>query len=718
MNNEILENLNKEQKAAVMLTNQPLRIIAGAGSGKTNVLTKKIAYLIDTIGLEPQSIVAVTFTNKAANEMKQRVKNLVGNKANYVWISTFHSLCLRFLREEIKNIEGFNNSFSIIDTVDQDQILKDIYKEVEISKSELPFNLIKDFISKTKSEIFEIDYLNIDENELDEMEKTKVDILKRYQKVLIESKSLDFDDLLIYTKKCLEQNEQIKNKWKSRFKYFLIDEFQDTSKVQFEIIHMLSSENNITIVGDPDQTIYTWRGADISFIKDFEKWYPNCATIILNRNYRSTKNILKSSNCLISHNSNRIEKNLMTENDLGENIIYYEGTSQANEASWVVLQINKLLKNNADMKEIAILYRSNYYSRTIEEKLIEGNISYKMVNGQKFYERTEIKDVLSFLRCIYEPNDISLKRIINIPSRKLGTTTLEKLIAFAKQKNLTLWDSWKHFFDEIDLVKEKKQSLLSFINILEKYNKKTQSFESMSLILEQFLEEIGYLTMIKTSSTDIVDRYENVQSLLNSLKEFETNNPNKYINDYLDFISLETLQSDENKNGILLMTIHAAKGLEFENVFLIGLNEGVFPSSKVISQDDEDGYGDEMEEERRLAYVAFTRAKKRLFLSSSGEFKSYLSNNEKSFKIKVSRFVSEADIKVNQWIENSAQNVLNSSIHKQDIEYSPGDKVVHINFGEGIVVDIKGDSIIIEFKNKKIGVKQLLKNHKSIEKVN
>ncbi|WP_022934533.1 ATP-dependent helicase [Mesomycoplasma moatsii] len=716
MKDKILKDLNKEQKAAVVKINSPVRILAGAGSGKTKVLTRKIAYLIEVAKINPKKIIAVTFTNKAANEMKSRVEALIGDKANNMIVSTFHSLCYKFLREEISEIDNFSNNFAIIDSIDQDNILKEIYKKYEISKTLLPYNQMKDFISYIKNKFISIGKLEEEMVNLDdENQMLKINIFKDYQKALIDSKSLDFNDLLIYTKKILTENTKIRDKWRKRFEYFLIDEFQDTSKIQYEIIDLLAQNENITIVGDPDQTIYSWRGADISFINNFDKLYKKVLTITLSQNYRSTKNILKAANNLIMHNSNRIPKNLITENEEGSKVEYYEGANPEKEASWVTLQINKLKKEKNQLKDIAILYRSNFYSKPIEDALVKESIQYKIINGQKFYERSEIKDVLAFLRCIYEPTDISLKRIINVPPRKLGENTVEKLIQFANEKNMNLWNSWLKYINVINISHDKKQNLFKFIEILRKYNSLINRKEPLHQVLEKLLDEIGYLKMLEQSEDLNLNRLENVKELLKSIKNWESQNPEKYIREYLDFISLESLNIEDstNINYVSLMTIHAAKGLEFKNVFVIGLNEGVFPSQKVLKQDDENGESFFLEEERRLAYVAFTRAKEKLFLSSSKEYFLDYKNGINS----PSRFIKEADIKISD-IYKTEEILLDSRMHKNTRHFEPGDKIMHINFGVGVVLDINGDSVIIEFKNKEIGIKQLLKNHKSIEKVN
>lgn len=717
----MFQNLNKEQKSAVVLIENPVRIIAGPGSGKTRVLTTKIAYLIDVIGIKPYRILALTFTNKAANEMKERLRSLIGEeKANKSFISTFHSFCYFFLREEIHHLQKFDNNFNILDGIDQDNILKEIYKKYEISKSDISYYFAKNFISYNKNNNISSEDLIKDINDFsDPLEINKIKIYFEYQKLLMSSNALDYDDLLIYTKQILDTFSDIKIKWSNKFDYFLIDEFQDTSKIQYEIINAIAINNNLTIVGDPDQTIYSWRGADISFINNFDSLYKNSSTVTLVQNYRSTKNILKVANNLIKFNSNRLVKNLITENELGDKVEYYKAYSSENEAKWVYSQITKLKNNNYQLKDIVILYRSNYYSRSIEDLLATKAIPYKMIGGQKFYEREEIKNCLAFLRCIYKPNDISLKRIINVPSRKLGDETLKKLINFAENRDMSLWESWEKYIEFIDISNDKKTSLVTFIHQLKKYQSliENKKEEKIGDILFKFLNDIGYISMLENYKDNLsISKIENINELISSINKWEETNPESSIEDYLNSISLEQIENKNNiANSLTLMTIHAAKGLEYKVVFVIGLNEGVFPSSKVIQADDENGESFGMEEERRLAYVAFTRAQEKLFISSASD---PYSEYKKSYSNKPSRFIYESGLDLNEvtYNEESSKLSLDDYMKSNPNDFEIGERIIHSVFGKGIVLDIKGDSIIIEFEEKKFGVKQLLKNHKSLEK--
>lgn len=709
MNNNILDDLNNEQKAAILIVDGPVRILAGAGSGKTKVLTRKIAYLVENCKVNPQKILALTFTNKAANEMKERVENLIGEKVKYMTISTFHSLCVKFLRHEIDKLNGYQKSFNILDSVDQQDILKEIYKKYSISSTAISYYSMLEFISFNKINF--ISPQTVESSAQNEIEKIKAKVYLEYDQAVKENKMLDFDDLLIFTKTILEQFDSVKQKWQEYFEYFLIDEFQDTSKIQYDIITHLAKSENITIVGDPDQTIYTWRGADISFINDFDKLHPTAKTITLKKNYRSTKKILNAANLLIKNNPNRLPKVLVSDNADGEEIDFYHGVNQETESTWVVSKINQLRKSKVQLKDIAILYRSNFYTRAIEDALINESIPHKIINGQKFYERAEIKDTLSFLKCVWKPDNISLKRIINIPARKIGPATLEKLIDFAHHKELPLYESWIKHFKEIKISNESKENLINFINLLRKHKALLDKKIEYHKVLNSFLNEIGYLSLIKDDTTSTGTKLDNVQELIKSLKTWQQKNPNKTLDDYFEDIALISLTLDDsaNLNYISLMTIHAAKGLEFKNVFIIGMNEEIFPSIRAIEDIENE---DKMEEERRLAYVAITRAKERLFLSGSRGM-----NYETKKTKQPSRFLAEMGISIDSFVSPSIsmtefENEL--KIHKN---YNPGDRIMHTNFGEGIVLEISGDTIIIEFKNKEFGVKQLLKNHKSIERL-
>lgn len=650
--------------------------------------------------------------------MLERVEQIIGIKAKNMIISTFHSLCNYFLQREYANFykDTRKNKFVILDREDQKSVLRTIYKANDLSASSIDYGSILEYISYHKINFISPEELtNSSDEELDEIEKNKIFIYEEYQKTLSNSNSLDFDDLMIKTKEILLADQEILMRWQNKFSYFLIDEFQDTSKLQYEIITLLAKSDNITIVGDPDQTIYSWRGADISFINNFDKLHENTTTITLHQNYRSTKKILNAANNLIKYNTNRLEKNLDTQNPEGVDIQFSVANTQEFETMWIISKINELKKNKVQLKDIAILYRSNYYSRAIEDAFITDGIPHKIIGGQKFYERTEIKDALTFLRCIWNPNDIALERVINIPSRKIGSTTLKKLHDFASSKNLDLWESWINNFREINISNETKKNLFDFINCLLKHRAALSKKIPIYQVLESFLNEVGYIKYLTSSQsmTNTTSRLDNIKELLKAIKTWTEKNKDKNIDDYLEEVALINLHNDDstNINYISLMTVHAAKGLEFKNVFVIGLNEGVFPTNRAL-ENEKEGDGFLIEEERRLAYVAITRAKERLFLSAcrGPQF-----NNNKTVS-KPSQFLDEMGLNLSffKTEEIDANKIIN---FYKDREFSPGAKIIHTNFGEGIILDVNGDTIVVEFKNKAFGIKQVLKNHKSIERL-
>ena len=650
--------------------------------------------------------------------MLERVEQIIGIKAKNMIISTFHSLCNYFLQREYANFykDTGKKKFVILDREDQKSVLRTIYKANDLSASSIDYGLILEYISYHKINFISPEELtNSSDEELDEIEKNKIFIYEEYQKTLSNSNSLDFDDLMIKTKEILLADQEILMRWQNKFSYFLIDEFQDTSKLQYEIITLLAKSDNITIVGDPDQTIYSWRGADISFINNFDKLHENTTTITLHQNYRSTKKILNAANNLIKYNTNRLEKNLDTQNPEGVDIQFSVANTQEFETMWIISKINELKKNKVQLKDIAILYRSNYYSRAIEDAFITDGIPHKIIGGQKFYERTEIKDALTFLRCIWNPNDIALERVINIPSRKIGSTTLKKLHDFASSKNLDLWESWINNFREINISNETKKNLFDFINCLLKHRAALSKKIPIYQVLESFLNEVGYIKYLTSSQsmTNATSRLDNIKELLKAIKTWTEKNKDKNIDDYLEEVALINLHNDDstNINYISLMTVHAAKGLEFKNVFVIGLNEGVFPTNRAL-ENEKEGDGFLIEEERRLAYVAITRAKERLFLSAcrGPQF-----NNNKTVS-KPSQFLDEMGLNLSffKTEEIDANKIIN---FYKDREFLPGAKIIHTNFGEGIILDVNGDTIVVEFKNKAFGIKQVLKNHKSIERL-
>ncbi|AXE61011.1 ATP-dependent DNA helicase [[Mycoplasma] phocae] len=723
-----LDILNEQQKGAVMYNEGPLRIIAGAGSGKTKVLTHKIAYLIENEKIKPNKILALTFSNKAANEMKQRVFQLLadmdvdGNPT----ISTFHAMCAKILRSEIHNF-GYNNDFQILDELDQKEVLKIVYSELNISSTEYTYSSIINFIQNKKNEIQNFEEKNneiIEENH-DEIFKTKEIIYKQYQTHLERSRSLDFDDLLVFVYKLFydPKFKKIAAKWGKRFDYVLIDEFQDTSVLQYMIVKKIATTPYLTIVGDPDQTIYSWRNADINIIMNFNNDFPNALTIKLEENYRSTKSVLKAANNLISYNKLRLDKKLFTENEEGEDIEFYCGFSDEAEARWIANKISSLKRNRVQLKNIAILYRINSYSRAIEEALIRENSIYKIFGSIKFYQREEIKDALAYLRVIHDGSEISLLRIINKPFRKIGNVTVDKLLSFARSKNMDLFNCLQSNFEEIQsrlkISVETLKNIAGLINEI-RWAKRAIQQNSIHITLKELIfNRIKYFEEIKKSEEEYESRVENFMSLIDAIENWEIKNPKGTIDEYLQEITLITDRDveDDAVSFVSLMTVHNAKGLEFDYVFIAGLAENIFPLRRAILLSPQKDFiylrkinkqeenPESLEEERRLAYVAMTRAKKKLFLSFSVG---------RSGMIQKSRFLSEAGINENKSIK-IANNFSIAQENENNNDLIIGDYVTHKSYGKGLILNMVDDIIEVQFElDKKI--KKLAKNHQAIKK--
>ncbi|WP_369085799.1 ATP-dependent helicase [Metamycoplasma spumans] len=725
--------LNEQQKSAVIYNEGPLRIIAGAGSGKTRVLTYKIAYLIENLGVEPSKILALTFSNKAANEMKQRVFSILANSniSESPIVSTFHAMCAKILRKEIHNL-GYNNDFQIIDELDQKEILKIVYSELEISQTEYTYSSIISFIQNKKNQLPTFDDKNHmhssnDDNYDSLIEKqtheTKELIYKHYQAHLERSRSLDFDDLLLFVYKLFYDPNfsQIAAKWENRFEHVLVDEFQDTSVLQYKIMKKLASSHHLTIVGDPDQTIYSWRNADINIIMNFDKDYPDSVTVKLEENYRSTKKILKVSNNLIAKNKLRLDKKLFTENEEGEEIEFYCGFNDDAEARWIANKISELKRNRVQLKNIAILYRVNSYSRALEEALVRENTIYKLFGSIKFYQREEIKDALAYLRVIHDGSEISLLRIINKPSRKIGDVTIEKLLNFSRRENLDLFRCLETKFseiqDELQISISTLKNIASLINEIRWARRAIQTNPIYLTLKEFMINRIKYFEEIKNSEEEYENRMDNFTSLIEAIEAWEKKNPHGSIDEYLQEITLITDRDveDDAMSYVSLMSVHNAKGLEFDYVFIAGLAENIFPLRRAIlvspqkdftflkTQTAENLEG--LEEERRLAYVAMTRAKKKLFLSFS------VGRNGINKK---SRFLKEAGIKESRSI-NIASSFSMATENKTNENLIIGDFITHKTYGKGVILDIIDDIIEVKFDIDK-KVKKFAKNHMAIKK--
>lgn len=705
-------SLNDKQKEAVIDDSKHLRIIAGAGSGKTRVLTMRIAYLIEQKHINPKNVLAITFTNKAANEMKNRISEMLGEAGDGAFISTIHSLCVRILKEEI-GVFGYPRNFTIVDADDQKTILKEAYKEFNIDKKDLSYGSALDYIANCKYE--ELSY----EKAMDQAygEKKLVDkanVYKYYDERLKSLYALDFDDLILFTVRLFKLHKDILKKWSSKFIYIHVDEFQDIDKTQYELIKLLSScHDNVYVVGDPDQTIYTWRGADVNIIVNFDKDFKNTKTIILNQNYRSTNNILEGANSLIKYNKSRVPKDLFSENGDGDKIVHKTLPDETSEAYYVVSCIQSLLKQGYEYNDIAILYRSNYLSREVEKVFIENRIPYVIYGGIRFYERMEVKDILSYLRLIVTGDDLAFQRVINQPKRGIGQKSIDTIFSLAKDNNISMYEVVKQ-----GLFAKNQSVLESFVDMVERW-KSSLDGKPLEEVLTDVFEQSGYRSMLEKENE--TERIENVKSLIDDIKDYQETYPGSTLADYLSMISLYTDKANtDGSASVSLMTIHASKGLEFKVVFVVGLSEGIFPSERTMLEQKG------VEEERRLAYVAYTRAKEKLTLTDTSSF-SYVVNSAKT----TSRFVNEVDEKYIEHLDKPVlkqQSVFDvpfttkiSSIEpkkeapRRPSRYRKSDVVIHKIFGEGVVVKCDGDFVTVAFSYPH-GTKTIKADHPSIRK--
>jgi DNA helicase-2/ATP-dependent DNA helicase PcrA len=608
-----LTALNPEQRRAAETLEGPVLILAGAGSGKTRALTYRVANLIDH-GVPAWSILALTFTNKAAREMKDRVRQLIGeDQAEEAWISTFHSTCARILRRDIEKI-GYTRSFVIYDDDDQQRVLKETYKQLNIDDKFIPIRETKGKISDAKNKLMTPDEW-FAKSPRDRRTSMIHDIMTVYEKRMKSLNALDFDDLLMKTLELLAEHPPVLEVYRRRFRYVLVDEYQDTNKTQYELIRLLTAESrNLCVVGDDDQSIYGWRGADIRNILDFEKDYPDAAVIKLEQNYRSTSNILDAANQVIAHNSGRKDKTLWTEEESGEKIRVYCAQDEREEAAWIVQQMEDLRRAGESLGEMAILYRTNAQSRVPEEMLMKTGLPYRVFGGQKFYERKEIKDILAYLRVIANPaDDISLTRIINVPKRAIGDATVETLAAYAAKEGVPVFSVLNDLPEELG--SRAKNSVTAFFQMITML---TAMKECMGLeeFIDFLIEKTGLEEQYRKEDTDeALNRIENIQEFKGSVSEFAQMGEEPTLEAYLENVSLVTdLDRAEDRSGyVMLMTLHSAKGLEFDNVFIPGMEEGIFPSARSVDEDNR------LEEERRLMYVGITRARKRLYLSRAEE---------------------------------------------------------------------------------------------------
>ena len=614
---KLLEGMNERQKEAVQHTQGPLLIMAGAGSGKTRVLTHRMAYILAEEEVHPWNILAITFTNKAAREMKERVSQLVGPQAEDMWVSTFHSMCVRILRRDIELL-GYQRSFTICDPSEQQTAMKRILKKLDIDSEKYDYRMILNRISQAKNDLEDVEEFN--KKYTGYVEQIIGKCYREYQKELAKSMTLDFDDLIMLTVQLFQKHPETLQYYQQKFQYIHVDEYQDTNHAQYRLVTMLAKKfKNICVVGDADQSIYGWRGADMSNILEFEKDYQNAKVVLLEQNYRSTKTILQAANHVIENNVNRKVKKLWTENEEGQAITYYRAQSEQDEGRYVLSQIQSLLRDGYHYDDFAILYRTNAQSRVMEENLLKSNIPFRLVGGQRFFERLEIKDLLAYLRLIVNSqDDLSFRRIVNSPKRGIGATSLAKLSDFAEVYQFSLLEASLQTTLS-PLSGKAAKALEKFATTIEEL-RKMQEFLSISEFVEQVIEKTGYLTSLEQQHTMEADaRIENIQEFISVAKQFEQDRLEEESEEspLLQFLTDLSLVSDVDSDDgdgrmVTLMTLHAAKGLEFPVVFIIGLEEGIFPSSRSIMEHDDD-----VEEERRLAYVGITRAEQKLFLTNA-----------------------------------------------------------------------------------------------------
>ena len=695
-----IDDLNKEQQKAVLETEGPLLILAGAGSGKTRVLTTKVAYLIEEAGISPYNILAITFTNKAAKEMSNRLYRLIGDKAKNVQVSTFHSFGVKILRENFKYL-GYDKNFIIMDSEDSISVIKKILKEKGIDPKIYNPNAIKNKISSCKNEMMSPkDY---EKYVASNFEKIVLLVYELYEDTLKKNNSIDFDDLLLLPIKLFRENPNILQNYQERFQYILIDEYQDTNEAQYILTKMISAKyRNICCVGDVDQSIYSFRGANYKNILNFEKDYKDAKTIKLEQNYRSTTNILDAANDVIKNNKERKDKKLWSDKGTGDKITYYRAFNGIDEAQYVAREIKNLINNGIEYENIAVLYRTNSQSHVIEEEFLKNKIPYKIVGGIGFYSRKEIKDVLAYLRLIYnEKDNISLLRVINTPKRGVGSKTISNLIEKANNEG-------KSIYEVIVSGKE-----LEFKNIIEKLKKFSESLTITELV-DKILDITGIRKEYesdKTLESDI--RLENLEELKTVTRTFEEKEGIVSLEDFLYEVSLvsDVNEYDEDKNRVSLMTVHSVKGLEFDYVFITGLEEGIFPHMNSLMNNSD------LEEERRLCYVAITRAKEKLYLVNARlrmMFGHDCTNLPSRFIGEINKDLLDGYVSEDNFKEEKID--IEEKFYKDNIDYKKDDYVYHEIFGQGKVINVSGSLVTIAFKHP-YGIKKLMKNHKSLSKV-
>lgn len=738
--NNMLDKLNERQKEAVLATEGPVLVLAGAGSGKTTVLVNRIAYMISEKHIRPWNILAITFTNKAAREMKDRIERLLGDTAKDMWIGTFHSVCVRILRSCI-DLLGYSRDFVIYDTADTKTVMKECLRELDIDEKSFPVRNVLSIISNAKNDLMDAaTFENVYKS--DYRMSIIAKIYYRYQTKLRKNNAVDFDDIILNTVKILSENPDVLSKYQDKFQYILVDEYQDTNNSQYLLINLLAQANrNLCVVGDDDQSIYKFRGANIGNILNFEDDYSDVQKITLDQNYRSTQNILDAANSVISNNKGRMGKSLWTSNGDGNKVFVYTGTNEYDEARYIARQIKKHFDEQGSFSDCAILYRTNAQSRVIEEMLMRESVPYKVLSGLRFYDRKEIKDIIAYLRVVYNPNDdVSLARIINEPKRKIGNATLEKARNIARKKETSLYDVISHA-DDYPEFKTAIKKLLSFSGIIQSLIKlkDTVTIEDLT---GRILNDTGYMpALVMEDTTESKTRIENLGEFISVITEFEKNEETgNTLGEFLENISLvsDIDGYDENEDSAVLMTIHSAKGLEFPIVFLSGLEEGLFPGMRSMESDDD------IEEERRLCYVAITRAKEQLYITKTIS----RTIHGKTMPTTASRFFKEIPV---EYLEDKTTlqpkvakvmqdlGVRNASVPKKEVymtkgfgssvkssgstdysKFKAGDAVEHRTFGRGEILKATpcGNDCILEIQFESIGFKRLMAAFAKVKKIN
>ncbi len=725
--------LNDNQKQAVLSDSKYQRVIAGAGSGKTRVLTMRIAHLIEDCGIRPYRILAITFTNKAANEMKARIEKMLDSTEQVPWISTIHSLCVRILREDIQ-VLGYPRNFTIMDADDQKTVLKEAYKLQNLDATSFPYGMMLDYIGNNKAEGLSVEQAFEYAGTLTD-ERAKAKVYEFYLNRQKELYALDFDDLILWTVRMFRDYPEVIAKWQRRFEYILVDEFQDIDKTQYRLIRQLAGEDNsIYVVGDPDQTIYTWRGADVNIIMNYEKDYPDAETIILNENYRSTNYILNGANSVIQNNRHRVKKDLFTSRKSDEKITHYAAAGDEYQASWVAERIRELHRKGKDYHDMAILYRSNYLSRALEKGLVDERIPYIIYGGVRFYDRQEVKDALCYLRMAAGGDDLAFQRIINRPKRGVGNKSMDKIADRAREKGCSMYEVLR---DENPLSGKVKEQTSRFVTMVEEWRRLAANPETeLFKLFEKIIDDSGYRAMLEENKE--TDRLENLKEVIDDVKEFSETYPESTLDEYLQMIALYgDREEDETGDYVQMMTVHAAKGLEFDTVFVTDMNDGIFPNERAMNEGNRG-----VEEERRLAYVAFTRARNKLFLTEAAGF-SYILQKVRTG----SRFIKEIDadciehlglakqntaliqgsmggmnqgrgreVSISQALYSDKGETFNERLSTTKTpQFKKGEIIVHAKFGEGIVVKCVGGIAEIAFPYP-FGIKKIAAGHPSLKR--